>query len=239
MIDAKFLFLRRTLSNFFLPKFFRLVQLQKITSVKNNLVSTLNQDQFLESSVQSPKLEVKTFITKDKNLLDQYYQMRHEAYTRENGWQGYDGSENKHDRAGNIIVAMKNDKVVGGARIMFSNECENLSNDVLGEDVSHLSIIQKYDQRENLILSEVSSFVVARNERDRSISKMIIEFSMKLSKERKCNYICGVGVAAVCRDYRRILKELGYEMEIIMSRQRQESDTYNFVRTFPIHSKLS
>jgi hypothetical protein len=124
--------------------------------VKNNLVSILNQDQVLENSVQRPKLEVKTFITKDRSLLDQYYQMRHDAYTRENGWQGYDGSENKHDRAGNIIVAMKDDKVVGGARIMFSSECETLSNDVLREDVSHLSIIQKYDKRENLILEPIN-----------------------------------------------------------------------------------
>ncbi len=206
-------------------------------SVQNNIESVVDSNDV--DSSQEVKKEVRVFATKDKNLLDQYYQMRHEAYNRENGWQGYDGSENKYDRAGHIIVAVRGDEVIGGTRIMFSGECDVLSNDTVGEDYTHLSIVQKYDKRENLLLSEVSAFVVARNERDRTVSKVLIEHGINMSKERGCNYICAVGVAAVCRDYRRILRELGYEMEIVMNRQRQEGETYNNVRTFPIHAKLS
>jgi N-acyl-L-homoserine lactone synthetase len=206
-------------------------------SVQNDIKSVVNSNDVVAS--QEARAEVKVFSTKDKSFLDQYYKMRHEAYNRENGWQGYDGSENKYDHAGHIIIAVRGGEVIGGTRIMFSNECEILSNDTAGEDYTHLSVVQKYDKREDLVLSEVSAFVVARNERDRTISKVLIEHGINMSKERGCNYICAVGVAAVCRDYRRILKELGYEMEIVMNRQRQEGDTYNNIRTFPIHAKLS
>ena len=149
-------------------------QFQKMTSVKNNVISIINKEQFDAAAI----LEIKVLVTQDENLLQQYYTLRHQAYNQENGWQDYDGSENEYDRNGNIIAVMRGDKVVGGARIMFSDDAKVLSNDVLGE-LSHRDIIQKYDKREELIFSEVSAFCVAKHERDRTISKRIIEATLK------------------------------------------------------------
>lgn len=185
------------------------------------------------------KPEVEVFFTKDQELLNQYYELRTQAYREENGWKKYDGSESECDRNSRIIVAVKNGKVIGGTKLMFSDENKFLSNEIPDTDFNYKSIIQKYDKRENLIFSEISSVVVVKGERDRSVSTKMFKANLEESKKHGCHYICGVGVAVVCRDYRRIFKELGYFLEIVISRPWQTKDTYNFARMFPMHVGIS
>ena len=33
------------------------------------------------------------FFTKDPKYLDQYYELRHQAYVEDNGWANYDGKK--------------------------------------------------------------------------------------------------------------------------------------------------
>ena len=197
----------------------------------------LSDENHLEEKVEEKKLEV--FFTRDQNLINQYYALRHQVYREENGWKDYDGMESEFDRQARILVATKNSKVIGGTRIMFSDECDLLSNEIPGTDFNYKTIVQKYDKRENIVFSEISSVVVAKGERDRSVSMKMFEVNLRESQEHGCHYICGVGVAVVCRDYRRIFKELGYYLEILINRPWEVKSTYNFIKMFPMHVKIS
>ena len=182
--------------------------------------------------------ELEVFITKDSDLLNQYYDLRQTAYRDENGWAGYDGSENKFDRNGKIAVAVEGGKVIGGIRAMFSDECEFLSNEIPGTQYDYKKFIKKYDHRENLVISEISALVVEKNHRDSNVTAAMFGCLFEESKARGCNYVFAVAVAVACRSYRKTLRRLGYDVEIIMNFPWKEKKTYNFIRMFPMYTKL-
>jgi hypothetical protein len=184
------------------------------------------------------KSEIKVFATKDSKLLKQYYDLRHFSYVKENGWKNYDGSENEFDRNGKIIVATKDEKVIGGCRIMISNQCKILSNEIPQTKYNYKNVIKKYDKREDLVFGEISSGVVVKEERNRLISKKMLGASLEEFKKHGCDYIFAVAVAVACRNYRIIFREFGYFMEIAMSSPWQERETYNFDKMFPMYFKI-
>ena len=56
-------------------------------------------------------------ITRDSDVLNQYYQLREACYRSELGLPDFDGSEEEQDRRSQIMVALQNGRVVGGVRI--------------------------------------------------------------------------------------------------------------------------
>ena len=56
-------------------------------------------------------------ITREANVLNQYYQLREECFRAELGLADFDGSEEEQDRRSHIMVALKDGRVVGGVRI--------------------------------------------------------------------------------------------------------------------------
>lgn len=192
----------------------------------------------LSQELNKNSSEVEAFVTKNPELLQQYYDLRHYSYRQENGWKGYDGLESEFDKNGQILIALKNGKVIGGCRLMFSSESKILSNEIPHTQHNYQSIIEKYDQRKGLVFGEISSVVVLKGERDRSVSTKILGASLEELKKHGCNYMFGVAVAAACRDYRRIFREFGYFVEIMMSCPWQQRETYNFDKMFPMYSKI-
>lgn len=182
--------------------------------------------------------EVEVFVTEDRKFLDEYYNLRHFAYREENGWKNYDGAENQFDREGKIVVAVKDGKVIGGMRLMFSNESSYMSNEIPGTIYNYHDIMTKYDKRENLVFSEISAIVVAKGNRNRTITTKMFDVLLKESKKHNCNYMFGVAIALVCREYRMIFKSLGHDVEIVISYPWKQKDTYNFVRMFPMYTKF-
>ena len=71
-----------------------------------------------------------------------------------------------------------------------------------------------------------------------------LEFKMKnlalfkAAKVHGCNYAFGVTVALVCRRDRRTLRNLGYDVEIVINFPWKEKKVYNFVKMFPMYCKL-
>ncbi len=181
---------------------------------------------------------MEVFITKNSDLLNQYYDLRQTAYRDENGWIDYDGSENKFDHNGKIVVAVENKKVIGGARVTFSDESEFLPNEIPGTQYDYKKFIKKYDDRENLILSEISSLTVEKNYRDSNVTAAMVDILFKESKTHGCNYVFAVAIAVVCRSYRKTIKKIGYDVEIVMNFPWKEKKTYNFIKMFPIYTKL-
>ena len=210
----------------------------QIFEPKNNIHNIIanSNDEFAK---KEKKEELTAFITTDGELLRQYYDMRHTAFHDEIGFSEYSGWENECDRKGHIIVAVKGGNVVGGVRLMFSDEAGFMSNEIPGTEFCYDPIIKKYDQRDGLINSEISSVVVSPDERDGSVSRKLFEVSLKEIRNHKCHYLCGVAMVAVCREYRRKFKELGLDIEIMMNRLWEKKSVYNFVKLFPMYVKLS
>lgn len=189
-----------------------------------------------EALKKESKLEV--FFTKEKELMDQYFTLRHNVYRDENGWKDYNGFENQFDRGGRIIVAVSEGRVIGGMRLMFSDECEFLSNEIPGTQYDYKKFIKRYDSRDNLVISEISALVVDKDFRNSTVATSMMEALFKKSVEHGCDYVFGVAVALVCRNDRRTVKRLGYDVEIVINFPWRQSKTYNFARMFPMYTKI-
>ncbi len=70
-------------------------------------------------------------LSKNPSLLQQYYALRETAFREEIGIDTFDGSEEPADREGHILIAHKDGKCVGGARIaprrVKATECDELA----------------------------------------------------------------------------------------------------------------
>ena len=56
-------------------------------------------------------------LTRDAELLGQYYQLRQQCFREELGLSNFDGSEEQQDREGQILLAIQDGRCIGGARI--------------------------------------------------------------------------------------------------------------------------
>ena len=64
-------------------------------------------------------------VSRDTQLLQQYYKLREECFREELGLPDFDGSENERDRRGHIFIAHKHGRCVGGVRISSELTDEN------------------------------------------------------------------------------------------------------------------
>ena len=62
-------------------------------------------------------MSIQFSISRDPQLLEQYYTLREQCFRDELGIPDFDGSEDEMDRQGQIFLAVQNGRVVGGARI--------------------------------------------------------------------------------------------------------------------------
>ena len=56
-------------------------------------------------------------LTRDPELLQQYYALREQCFRAELGLPDFDGSEDDHDRQGQILLAVQDGRCIGGVRI--------------------------------------------------------------------------------------------------------------------------
>lgn len=183
--------------------------------------------------------EMEVFFTEDKELLNQYYEMRCESYRDEWGFDKFDELETSFDRSGRIVVAVKSGKVVGGMRLMLSDECDFLSNEIPGTQYIYKSVVSKYDKRENLCVGEISALVVDKGGINSAMATELFKVTFDKCVEHGCDYVCGVSVLLVCRSERRILKRLNYDLEVIINFPWKRKKLYNYVNMFPGYVKLS
>ena len=66
-------------------------------------------------------------VSRDPELLQQYYAIRQQCYRDELNLNGFDGSESEEDRRGHILIARSGRQCLGGIRISpLANEREQL-----------------------------------------------------------------------------------------------------------------
>lgn len=203
-----------------------------------------NQHPYL---IQENRFGLKVFFSRDKKFIDQYYALRDEIYKFENGWAYYDGSEKEFDRVGRLLIVAKGDRVVGGCRLMFSDECKYFSNEHPGTIFQYKKVLERYEAKywaetginpHDLVLSEISAVVASKDARNNEIVESMFVILAKSSEERSCYSICGVAQVNLCRFYRIAWNKLKYELEIVMTNPWDKKKTYNYDQMFPIYVKL-
>jgi N-acyl-L-homoserine lactone synthetase len=178
-------------------------------------VNVVNNDLDKRSSFLEGEDEgVGVFITADKELLRQYYMMRHEVYCVENGWTNYHSAENELDHKGKIIVAVRDGKVVGGMRLLTSSWVEYFSNEVAGTEFTYKNFMRNSGLDAEASISEISAFFVDKNHRDSNISKMLIDCALEEARLQGCIYNIGISTPLLNRSYRRDVRRLGYKVKI-------------------------
>lgn len=176
---------------------------------------------------------VKVFVTTDPELLKQYYQMRHEVYCVENGWENYHSAENELDHKGKIIVAVKEGRVVGGMRLLTSRWVEYFSSEVPETEFTYRNFLKKFELNADAVISEISAFFFERKHRDSTISTMMIECAFEEAKNQKCEYNIGISTPLLCRSHRKEMRRLGYKTEIFNYPWKPQK-SQNYVATCPI-----
>jgi len=190
---------------------------------------------FKESLSKHGDYEV--FFSKDPKYLDQYYKLRFDTYRQENGWDEFNAMETRFDRDGKILVVAKGDEFVGGLRLMISSDCPFMSHELPGTQYDYRKFIAKYDNRENLIVSEIAAVVVRRDLRDPVITQAMLELALSESKKQGCSYSFSVAMLIASRHYRKLLSNLGYDLEIVINFPWDRKKTYGNFATL-IYAKL-
>jgi hypothetical protein len=62
-------------------------------------------------------VSIEFIVSQDPELLEQYYQLRQACFRKELGIPDFDGSEDESDRQSHILLAVKDGRCIGGARI--------------------------------------------------------------------------------------------------------------------------
>ncbi len=183
----------------------------------------------------TPKLDI--FFTEDETLLQQFYELRDEIYVNENGWKYYKGTEKKFDLSCRIIVVVSDGEVVGGMRVMFSDENNFLSNELPGTQYEYRKVV-RFDNRD-LVIAEFSTVVIEREFRSSSVTIELFNLATKAANEHSCHYIFGLSMMTNCRSYKSDATALEYDLEIIINYPWRREDFFNFLDLFPVYVRLN
>ena len=194
--------------------------------------------------VQENKYGHKVFFTRDANLISEFVAMRINAYLEEfrDADHGlFQKLQSGFDRKGRIIAVTNSKGLVGGARLMFSKECNYMSNEYPGTQFEYRQVMKRYgldSSQSDLNIVEVSSVVVRKGERDFSATESMFNCIAKVSMSRLCSFIFGTTLISACRLYRLIFDRLDLDLEIVMSYPWERKETFGFAKMFPIYVKL-
>jgi len=176
---------------------------------------------------------IKIELTKDPELLRQYYDLREGEYRNKNGWVEYDGSENDFDKKANIVVAIDNNKVIAGFRASIP-DTGYLSNEDPEKNFTYKEICKSRGiNLEGSKYVEISAIVVQPNSSNFLLGSMLKGVITDCSLSG-VEYVFGVSTSECNRDYRTTLKKIGFESIIIETIEAPRKSKYNSVPMYPI-----
>ena len=189
--------------------------------------------------VQENKFGYKVFFTRDQDLLNEYYEIRVNAYRTRLGFEKFNKLETDFDKEGKILLVTKDGKVVGGMRLMFSDECRYFSAEHPGTQFQYEKVVRRYhDNRQVITGMEISGIAALEEGRNFLVLELLLDFASSYAVSRGYNYIYGIALLVACRLYRVIAEKLGFYLEIVLSHPWEKKEVFNFLPTFPIYVKL-
>ncbi len=191
-----------------------------------------SQRNFQESGQLNDTKQI--FVTRDKNLLSQYYNLRNDIFKNEKGLIKNSWLENEFDDGAAIVVAAINGRVVGGIRVMTSIGSKYLSREISGTEFTYRNLLRTIGLNSDLEYIETSCMVIAPEYRNRTILSEMMRVVIEYGKKLNGSYLIDITSLAFARNIRMIFRSLGYPVTIVASFPWKELEMYNYSKDYPV-----
>ena len=183
-------------------------------------------------NVNIDDFDLNIVFTKDKNLIQQFLELRNNIMFNELNIKSLETSSLLDDEAEFLLVLNNNQKVIAGCKFLYSQITEGKSSNILSQEVANTDFLyEKFlptiDLRKNLQISELSNLVIDNNYR--LYSKIILQnLFAKFIKElqNKVNYCFWATEIVRSRFYKKIFSSLNVKTYISMQYLWFESNKY-------------
>lgn len=168
---------------------------------KNSEANDSKGDQIEKKDIK--KGNNKAFITKDKDLIRQYYELRNEIFRKEVGLTHEKWTKPDHDENSEIVVCVNGDgRVVGGTKMMISRNGELLSEEYEGTEFVYSNVMKRLKLNGDKSYAEIDDMIVDKGFRDGKFVKEMIKTCVESAKLNECSYIFYVCPLAYYKLYR-------------------------------------
>lgn len=165
--------------------------------------------------------------TADKDLLDQYYQLREDCYKQEWGLSVFSGVEDEHDKQGHILIVREGDKVIGGGRVVFRYNFSTLKlpmetdTFLLHEMLPEIGVGSK-------LIGEIGRIAVLPEYRGHKLADIGFYLLAK-SQLCGCHYLTTVAPVKQAVRYTRIADKFGIKISTMESIPVADHPYYNHI----------
>jgi hypothetical protein len=169
---------------------------------------------------------VKVGFTKNPKWLHQYYALRERVYRKQLGFESYEGGETSYDRAGKIIVAILDGKVVAGVRVDSSSDHKMMCNDNPEKGFLYKDIIREFDPtfQEGDVYSEICGLAIDKKMGGIFFANFVARVMKYAGKSSR--YVVGLSYPDFYQICKVILIRLGYKYRIFCYNDFKTKDSY-------------
>ena len=173
-------------------------------------------------------------ISKDPELLQQYYDLRQASYKAKWGFANYNGQENEWDRNGKIFLAIFDGKVIAGARLLVSSDVPYLTFEDPAQHFTYSEICKNIaiDLSEALY-GEISAFAVDRNFSGQILDNIYFR-AIDYCRANNIKYILGVAALKTNRNSHLSLNRIGVKSFILDKIAAPKKPEFNNIDCCPM-----
>ncbi len=199
-----------------------------------NPIQVLRAIQKISKKNKVDVTQVKIQLSKDKKLLQQYYDLRESLYRNDSGYRNYSGAENDFDRNGRIFLGLYNGSVVAGARLVVSSDVDYLPHENTEKNFTYNQICKNLGiNLDGVIYSEISALVIDRSFR-KNLLGILFTSVVEHCHQENIKYIFGVSNKQCNRDYKMVFAKLGIKCVISNEIVAPKKSEFNNIDSYPI-----
>jgi hypothetical protein len=153
--------------------------------------------------------KVKIQITKDPELLQQYYDLRERTFRSDLGFKSYDGQENKYDKNGRIFIGTLNGEVVSGARLMVSSDMPYLVHEDIEKNFTYQVMCKSLDiDLCGVKYAEISALCEQEKFRVEGMLDKLLEVVIGYCRSENIKYMFGITDLTQNRNYKKTFTKI-------------------------------
>ncbi|MEH6472677.1 MAG: hypothetical protein V7752_15645 [Halopseudomonas sp.] len=153
-------------------------------------------------------------ILQRKIWLEQYYQIRQDCFRKELGLRSFDGSEDEFDRSGYLLLALDQDRCIGGVRLSISTPQSptRLPLEINGFTVPEIfpEIIGNGES-----YSQWTRLALLPEYRTAEVLRVMALTVLRQAEQLDCSYAFNVAGMNRARLYQRLHRTQGFNYEIL------------------------
>ena len=206
----------------------------KATKIKTAKKVYTNKATYQTTYPMNDNKKQEIFVTKDKDLIKQYYELRNRIFREEWGLTHEKWSKTEHDDGAGIVVYTVDGKVRGGLKIFISKDGELLPEEYEGTEYVYSNLLKRLDLECGKRYAEFADLVIDKEFQGAGILQEIGKVCVIDVKSNGCEYIFCVAPLRYCRSYTRYGMFSGCtEVRIVSDTQWVQSEEYNDSKDYP------